>query len=107
MTFTESMTQSGSHSFPPGLGFRSTQNRGRPGERLERSLDVALPPEGGELSRASILTVAMAVLIHRYTALDRVFIDVLDGRDTHFVALADESSTIDLMAGLRTAPRSD
>ncbi|MFI6765235.1 amino acid adenylation domain-containing protein [Streptomyces sp. NPDC050355] len=49
----------------------------------------------------------MAALVHRYTALDRVSIDVLDGRDTLSVALAEESSTIDLVAGLSTAPRSD
>ncbi|MFG2289674.1 amino acid adenylation domain-containing protein [Streptomyces sp. NPDC048595] len=107
MTFTDSTTRSASHSFPSEPGRRTAQHRGRPGERLERSFDVVLPPEDGELSRASVLTVAMAVLVHRYTALDRVSIDVLDGRNTLCVALADESSTIDLIAGLSTAPRSE
>ncbi|GAA3193781.1 MULTISPECIES: non-ribosomal peptide synthetase [Streptomyces] len=107
MTFADSMTPSASRSFPSGPGFRSTQNRGRPGERLERSLDVVLPLEGGEISRTSLLTVAMAVLVHRYTALDRISIDVLDGRETLSVSLTDESSTIDLVAGLSNAPRPD
>ncbi|MFB7918443.1 amino acid adenylation domain-containing protein [Streptomyces sp. NPDC056061] len=83
------------------------RNRGLPGERLERSLDVVLPPESREPSRASILTVALAVLVHRYTALDRVPVDVLDGGDALVVTLTDESSTADLVAGLSTAPRPD
>ncbi|WP_413751841.1 non-ribosomal peptide synthetase [Streptomyces sp. R-74717] len=49
----------------------------------------------------------MAALIHRYTALERVSIDVLDGQDTISSAVTDKSTTIDLVEGMSSAPRSD
>jgi amino acid adenylation domain-containing protein len=56
----------------------------------------------------------MAVLVHRYTALERVSIDGLDGQGTISVAVTEESTTIDLVEGTidlvegsRTSPRSD
>ncbi|TNM34305.1 non-ribosomal peptide synthetase [Streptomyces sedi] len=62
-------------------------------------------PEDGKLPTAPVLAVAMALLTHRYTGFDRVDVDVLDGPETLSVALTEEATTADLVAGLADAPR--
>ncbi|GGZ29805.1 hypothetical protein GCM10010387_24010 [Streptomyces inusitatus] len=49
----------------------------------------------------------MAALIHRYTALERISIDVLDSQETIHLNVTDQSTAIDLVEGMRRAPRSD
>lgn len=69
-------------------------------------MDITFPAVGGELSRTSTLMAALAALVHRYTALELVALDRQDGQDTVFLNVTDESTTIDLVDGIRTAPRS-
>lgn len=101
------MSQSGSHSLASGLVFWPEPDRRRPGDRLHRSLDIAFPPDIGELSRESILEGAMAALVHRYTALDQVSIDRLDDRRTISVGITGDSSSVDLVKSSTASPRSD
>ncbi|WP_369175720.1 non-ribosomal peptide synthetase [Streptomyces mutabilis] len=103
-------TQTAHASFPPGPGHRFPPDRAGP-ERLERSFDAVLPARGGKdgaQSRAAVLTVAMAALVHRYTGLDQVPIDLLHGKEsvTVTVTVTDEASTADLVAELSGVPRS-
>ncbi|GGP48830.1 hypothetical protein GCM10010231_19930 [Streptomyces sindenensis] len=101
-----------SHNAPPpdhhplssALGLRPRPGSGEPGERLTRSLGMTFPAVGDETFRRSFLIVATAVLVHRYTGLDQVSVEVLDGTGTVSVLLSGDGSTSRLVEDLTFSP---
>ncbi|KDQ69938.1 hypothetical protein DT87_22915 [Streptomyces sp. NTK 937] len=108
MTFGDPL----SHTAPPpdsfplssALGLRTRPGSGQSGERLTRSLGITFPAAGGETFRRSFLIVATAVLVHRYTGLDQVSVEVLDGTGRVAVVLSGDTSTSRLVENLTSAP---
>ncbi|MFI6081766.1 amino acid adenylation domain-containing protein [Streptomyces sp. NPDC051217] len=68
---------------------------------------MELPASLEEAPHESVLAVALAALVHRYTALDRVSIDRLDGPYRISVGMTDDSSTVDLIESVDTSPLPD
>ncbi|MGW8982009.1 non-ribosomal peptide synthetase [Streptomyces parvus] len=108
MTFLDPLP----HNAPPpdsfplssALGLRPRPGSGEPGERLTRSLGITFPAAGGETFRRSFLIVATAVLVHRYTGLDQVSVEVFDGTGRVSVVLSGDAGTGRLVEELTTSP---
>ncbi|WP_226366970.1 amino acid adenylation domain-containing protein [Pseudonocardia sp. ICBG162] len=108
MTFVDplSNTLPSTDSFPlsSALGLRPRPGSRQLGERLTRSVDITFSAAVGESSRRSFLIVATAVLVHRYTGLDRVSIEVLDGTGKVSVVVSGDESTSRLLENLTLSP---
>ncbi|MFH9477544.1 amino acid adenylation domain-containing protein [Streptomyces anulatus] len=108
MTFVDPLSQTAPppDSFPlsSALGLRPRPAPGPSGDRLNRSLGITFPAVGGETFRRSFLIVATAALVHRYTGLDQVFVEMLDGTGRASVALTDGGSTSRLIENVTISP---